>query len=966
MKLGIDIGSTTIKFALIENNKDILYTSYKRHFSKINENLIIGLEELKNKFPEIKNITIAITGSAGLGIAENIGISFTQEVFATKVATGELSPSTDVVIELGGEDAKILFLTNGLEVRMNGTCAGGTGAFIDQIASLLSITPEDMNNLAENAQIHYTIASRCGVFAKSDLQPLLNQGAKKEDLSASVFKSVVNQTITGLAQGREIQGNILYLGGPLTFMSKLRESFDDSLNVVGICPDNSLYYVAIGCAICAETSFNIDELINELNTCKSPTDMEVIEPLFKNDEDYQEFLERHKKSHVETFEKTDFTGNVHIGIDAGSTTIKVVAIDDDENIIFSSYQTNGGNPIPPIKSILEEFYSKNPDAHISSSSVTGYGEDMIKKAFNIDFGLVETIAHYTGAKKFNNNVDFVIDIGGQDMKCFKIENGVIDDIYLNEACSAGCGSFLQTFANILGYSVEEYAKIGLFADAPVDLGSRCTVFMNSSVKQAQKDGATPANISAGLSMSVVKNAIYKLLRASSQDLGENIVVQGGTFLNDAVLRSFEKELNTQVIRPNIAGIMGAYGSALYGKNKGLEKSTLITNLSNFTQKISQATCKLCSNQCALTINTFDDRRFIAGNRCEKPTMQNKDFDNKLNLFAYKRELLQEYMTTTVEKPIATIGIPFVLNMYDLLPFWSVFFGELGFNVIASGFSDTETYANGQHTIPSDTVCFPAKLVHGHIEKLLKEDIDAIFYPCMTYNINENRGDNHFNCPVVAYYPETVASNISEIRNIKFIYDYIGIHRPTDFTDKMHKILSSNFKSLSKKAVKNAVEKAFLERDIFLEKIRDKGVDIIINARKEKKEIVVLAGRPYHLDPKVNHNIDGLITSYDVAVISEDAICHLFTEDRKVNVLNQWTYHSRLYDSAKYMHDDMHFIQLVSFGCGIDSITTDEIRTILQKNNKIYTQLKIDEISNLGATKIRIRSLLSAIEQKRGL
>ncbi len=969
MKLGIDIGSTTIKLVLISEQNEVIYKSYERHHSKINEKLYACLSNMKSKFSNMAPIMVSITGSAGMGLADGLGIGFVQEVFATKVATNTLIPNADTVIELGGEDAKILFLSSGLEVRMNGTCAGGTGAFIDQIATLLGTTPEEMNVLAKSAEKIYSIASRCGVFAKSDIQPLLNQGAKKEDLSASIYQSVVNQTIIGLAQGRKITGNIIYLGGPLTFMSELRKCFEDTLHLTGTCPENSLYYVAIGAAICADTMIDIDQLIDRVSNYKSNPNFEKIEPLFKNQEEYNLFLERHAKSDVTIHLESDYSGDVHIGIDAGSTTIKVVAINETENIIFSRYQTNGGNPIPPIKAILEEFYLKNPKANILSAAVTGYGEDMIKNAFNIDFGLVETVAHYTAAKKFNQDVDFIIDIGGQDMKCFRIVDGAIDDIFLNEACSSGCGSFLQTFAHILGYNAEEYGELGLFADAPVDLGSRCTVFMNSSVKQAQKDGATMENISAGLSISVVKNVIYKLIRVSSaSELGQNIVVQGGTFLNNAVLRSFEKEIGGEVIRPNIAGVMGAYGVALYGKNKDLHQSSILglEELKNFIHNTSYINCKMCTNHCALTINTFDGmRKFIAGNRCDKPTKANRNFGNELNLYEYKRNLLEDYMNKTVPISRGKIGIPLVLNMYEMLPFWTTFFNELGFEVITSGFSDHETYLRGQDSIPSDTVCFPAKLIHGHIEKLLSKKVDAIFYPCMTYNINENRGDNHYNCPVVAYYPETVSNNISSIKKVEYIYDYIGLHRPKDFAVKIQAILGRHFNNISKKDIQNATHRAFAERELFLKKTREKGAEIIRIARENNQKIIVLAGRPYHLDPKVNHGIDRLINSYQVAIVTEDSICHLVKEKYEANVLNQWTYHARLYDAAKYIvtQHDMQMVQLVSFGCGVDAITTDEVKAILRDGNKIYTGLKIDEITNLGAIKIRIRSLIAAIEQK---
>ncbi len=969
MKLGIDIGSTTIKFAVLTEQNELLYKSYERHYSKITEKLLECLRDVKKKFPDISNLSVAITGSAGMGLAEDLNISFVQEVFATKVAADLLSPDTDVIIELGGEDAKILFLSSGLEVRMNGSCAGGTGAFIDQISTLLDISPDDMNDYAKQHQKLYPIASRCGVFAKSDIQPLLNQGAKKEDLCASIFYSVVGQTITGLAQGREIKGNVVYLGGPLTYMSELRKSFDNSLNLKGLCPKNSLNYVSIGCAICADTVIHIDDFIERLSNYRSEFRFNKTEPLFKDKAQYDAFKARHDKQTVEQNDDLTYSGDVFIGIDAGSTTIKVVVIDKNEHILFSEYKPNGGNPIPVIKHFLEKFYNDYPNVTIRSASVTGYGEDMIKNAFSLDFGLVETIAHYTAAKKFNKDVDFIIDIGGQDMKCFKISNGAIDDIFLNEACSSGCGSFLQSFASVLGYKPSSFAKLGLFANAPVDLGSRCTVFMNSSVKQAQKDGASVENISAGLSISVVKNAIYKVIRATkAEDLGQNIVVQGGTFLSNAVLRAFEKEIDGEVVRPNIAGIMGAYGAALYGKQRSKKASTILdlSSLKDFSHNVTHTHCKGCANNCALTINMFDGkRRYIAGNRCDIPTRTNQVRDQGLNLFEYKRVLLSRYFEKQIPNPKGKVGIPMVLNNYELLPFWSKFFETLGYEVVTTGFSNSETYLNGQHSIPSDTICFPAKLVHGHIEKLAKTNVDFIFYPCMSYNIDEKKGDNCYNCPVVAYYPETIANNVSAVKTLNFVYDYIGLHRPNDFTKKIYEILSNHIEGLDKRVVKLATKNAFCEHENFLLDIRKKAKEMIQQARDKGFQIIVVAGRPYHLDSKVNHGIDKLISTYNVAVITEDSISHLANGKTFVDVLNQWTYHARLYDAARYvaMQNDMQFVQLVSFGCGVDAVTTDEVRAILSRNKKIYTQLKIDEITNLGAAKIRIRSLLAAISKE---
>ncbi len=969
MRLGIDIGSTTVKLALIDNKNTLLYSSYDRHNSKVAEKLLECLTEIRALFSDLRHVKVAVTGSAGMGISEQLGINFVQEVFATKIAADTYAPDTDVIIELGGEDAKILFLSRGLEVRMNGTCAGGTGAFVDQIATLLCISPDEMDEQAKLATKTYPIASRCGVFAKSDIQPLLNQGASKADLSLSIFRSVVNQTITGLAQGREIAGNVLYLGGPLTFLSQLRSSFDSALSLTGRCPDNSLHYVSLGTALCADSTADLDVLTIKLKQQQGTCGFDKTDRLFEDEQQYRDFKNRHDANRVERSDKPDYDGEVFVGIDAGSTTIKIVVIDQNERILHSDYKNNGGNPIPPIKDFLNDFYAKHPKAKVRSAAVTGYGEDMIKAAFGIDFGLVETIAHYTAARKFNDKVDFIIDIGGQDIKCFKIANGVIDDIFLNEACSSGCGSFLQSFASVLGYEAEHFAKLGLFADSPVDLGSRCTVFMNSSVKQAQKDGASVENISAGLSISVVKNAIYKVIRAThASQLGENIVVQGGTFLSDAVLRAFEKEIGGQVIRPNIAGIMGAYGAALYGKGRAPKYSTLLDAkaLSAFEHKTVDIRCKGCANNCRLTVSTFDgNRRYVAGNRCDLPTRAADDKEERLNLYESKRQMLAQYGDTDRQGTKASIGLPMVLNMYEMLPFWHKLFTSLNFSVKTSGFSAEETYERGQHTIPSDTVCFPAKLVHGHIEQLMAKDIDAIFYPCMSYNIDEGRGDNHYNCPIVAYYPETVANNIPSVKKIDFIYDYLGLHRPKDFAKKMHALLNKHFGGFKLSQVQKAVELAFSEHSDFLRKVRCEAESIVEKARSKGNLIAVLAGRPYHLDSKVNHGIDKLINSYGVAVISEDGISHLTEESHHVAVLNQWTYHSRMYDAAKYIgtQSDMHLVQLVSFGCGVDAITTDEVRSILGRRNKIYTQLKIDEITNLGAAKIRIRSLLAAIEQE---
>lgn len=963
-KIGLDVGSTTIKCVVLDENNKILYSDYKRHYSHIKDNIISKLQELIDLKWIDEDCFLAISGSAGMGLAEGVKIPFVQEVYATRIAANTLIPGTDCIIELGGEDAKILFLTDGMEVRMNGSCAGGTGAFIDQMATLLNVDITEINGLALNHQKLYAIASRCGVFAKSDIQPLLNQGASKSDIAASIFNAVVNQTIGGLAQGREIKGNVAYLGGPLTFLSELKASFDTALNVQGICPENSLYYVAIGAALCAKEKIQIKEKLKDLQSYVNPATYAYNQPLFANNKELNEFRARHAKAHIDSLPLEGYDGKLYLGIDSGSTTLKFVLIDEDEQIRFEKYQPNKGNPVEVIHNIFIDLYEKYPNLNIAGSASTGYGEDLAKNAFNLDAGLVETMAHFRAAAKFKPNVDFIIDIGGQDIKCFKIENNAIANIFLNEACSSGCGSFLQTFANALGYEIEAFAKLGLMADKPVDLGSRCTVFMNSSVKQAQKDGATIENISAGLSISVVKNALYKVIRATtSAQLGKNIVVQGGTFHNEAVLRAFEKELNLNVVCPNISGLMGAYGAALYAKSLKLKHSTTITKeeLKGFSHKVQNFTCKGCNNNCLLSVNTFgsNQNKFISGNRCEKP-LAKKTTNKDSNLYEYIRNKLMSYEPVLGKR--GKLGIPLILNMYELWPFWYTFFTNLGFEVHHSGFSNEKLYTLGQHTIPSDTVCYPAKLVHGHIAKLQADGFDTIFYPCMSYNIDEKKGDNHFNCPIVAYYPQTIENNVKDVERIRFIHPFIGIHDKDIFEQKMKEHLKEF--NVSKKEIHKATSLAYKEYDAYLADLRNQADRIIHEARSNQKQIIVLAGRPYHVDPQVNHGIDKLINGFDVAVVTEESISHLVPKF-KVGVLNQWTYHARLYAAAKYCttQKDMNLVQLVSFGCGLDAVTTDECKSILENHNKIYTQIKIDEITNLGAVKIRLRSLFAALKQK---
>ncbi|WP_334089861.1 acyl-CoA dehydratase activase [Helicobacter typhlonius] len=988
LTLGIDIGSTTAKVALMDGD-EMLFQVYERHYSKVREKSI----EIVQKITDIigdRELKVAISGSAGFGICKATGIDFVQEVFATAGAVRHLVPDADAVIELGGEDAKIIFLTGGTEERMNGSCAGGTGAFIDQMVTLLAITPEEFDEISLKCQKIYPIASRCGVFAKTDVQPLLNQGVNKEDITASIFQAVVDQTITGLAQGRKIEGKILFLGGPLFYYKGLQERFAKTLKLDkehAIFPDFAQYAVAIGVSLQArnlEKTYTCASLIQTLESSKNAASTnKYLEPLFASQADYDTFIARHESASVKeididkayaanNYQKID----VYIGIDCGSTTTKLVMLDSDNAIIYQYYNSNQGNPVAVISSQLTYIYEHFGDKiNIKGSAVTGYGEELIKAAFNLDAGLVETMAHLKAAKYFNPKVDFIIDIGGQDMKCFYIKNQTIDSIMLNEACSSGCGSFIETFAKSMGYDIQSFSKLGLESKHPVELGSRCTVFMNSSVKEAQKEGASIEDISAGLSMSVVKNAIYKVIRArDADDLGKQIVVQGGTFLNNAVLRSFEKEIGREVIRPKISGLMGAFGAALYAKALGLEHSSTMNKeeLGQFKHTATASVCKICGNNCHLTINRFGEgKKFISGNRCDKP-LGIKKLLFLPNLYDYKLNKLKSLCAyENMDKSRLTkgkIGIPLGLNMYENLPFWHTLLSELGYEVIVSDVSTRKTFALGQHTIPSDTVCYPAKLLHGHIENLLKKGVNKIFYPCMSYSFagdekHKDSSTNNYNCPVVAYYPELLNANVDALREVKFFYPYFGLHKKDDFRKKGFEFFKKEL-GVDKKAFLQAVDKAYEVRNEWLSDIKEQGEKALHFARANKLKAIVLCGRPYHIDPEINHGIDKLINSLGLVVLSEDSVDHL-AEAGELHILNQWSYHSRLYNAAAFVSadDNLELVQLVSFGCGIDSITTDEVREILESHGKFYTQLKIDEISNLGAVKIRIRSLLGAMEEK---
>jgi len=970
MYIGIDIGSTTVKVVLVDTEGHIVSSDYRRHYSDVKTTTFTMVKNLTNNIQLDTDIQLAVTGSAGLGISKAKNLPFVQEVFATQLAMKAYLPEADVVIEIGGEDAKIIFISGGLEYRMNGSCAGGTGAFIDQMATLMDLSLDELDEKSINHDKIYTIASRCGVFAKSDIQPLLNQGASKNNIAASIHQAVVDQTVAGLAQGRIIKGKVAFLGGPLKFSKGLQNRFVESLKMDrsdALFPENAEYYVGLGAALYAknEDAISLGSLLDRLEAQDSVSgDIKSFEPLFESPEDYQLFKERHGKHDVPRLDINAYTGDAYLGIDAGSTTTKMVLLDENNNILYEFYDSNKGNPLDIVTRQLKELYQLTGDRiNIRSSAVVGYGEDLIRTAFSLDFGLVETVAHYTAAKHFNPNVSFILDIGGQDIKCFHIKEGAIDSIMLNEACSSGCGSFIETYAKALGYGVADFAKLAIDGTSPIDLGSRCTVFMNSSIKQAQKEGVSVENISAGLSISVIKNAIYKVIRANSADeLGKHIVVQGGTFYNDAVLRSFERELKRDVIRPSIAGLMGAFGAALYAKEMKNDASSIIESdqLTDFSYNTTNVTCNLCTNHCQLTVNKFNDgSKYISGNRCERPYTKGKKSVIP-NLFETKLKYLTSIKSKSFDQKI---GLPLGLNLYELLPFWITFFNEIGYEVVHSGISTRAIYTMGQHTIPSDTACYPAKLMHGHIEKLIDLGLKSIFYPCMTYNLDEKIGDNHYNCPVVAYYPELLDANVGRLGEVDYYRPYIGLHRPKDFTKKIYEYFKDKL-NITETMVKKATDKAYKAQAQYRTYIREEGQKAITYARENGLKMVVLSGRPYHIDPEINHGIDELIKSFNIVVLSEDAVAHL-VDKPQVNVLNQWTYHSRMYNAAKYVtkNKDMEFVQLVSFGCGTDAITTDEIRSILEKENKLYTQLKIDEINNLGAARIRIRSLIAASEAK---
>ncbi|GBF68173.1 chaperone protein DnaJ [Lawsonibacter asaccharolyticus] len=973
LRIGIDIGSTTVKVVVLDEQNKLLFRSYERHYSKTRERACETLKSISGQLSG-QRVKLVITGSAGLGVAKAAGLDFVQEVYATAAAVNTYIPDTDAVIELGGEDAKIIFFGGALEERMNGSCAGGTGAFIDQMATLMNVSVNELDSLSLKHEKIYPIASRCGVFAKSDIQPILNQGGRKEDVAASIFQAVVDQTVAGLTQGRELKGKIVFLGGPLHFLMGLRQRFVETLKLDGehaVFPEDGDCFAAMGAALCA-TDYEpvpFEDALKRLEESRETnTSADTMPPLFDTQEEYDAFLARHNASRPPEADIHTYAGPAWLGMDAGSTTTKLALITADGGLLYTYYHSNLGNPVSIVLEQLKKIYELCGDRiQIKGAAVTGYGEDLIKNAFSCDLGLVETVAHYKAAAHFNPDVDFIIDIGGQDMKCFKIRNGAVDSIMLNEACSSGCGSFIETFAKALGSNIADFSKMGLFAKKPVNLGSRCTVFMNSSVKQAQKDGASVEDISAGLSISIVKNAIYKVIRAASaDDLGQHIVVQGGTFLNDAVLRSFERELGREVTRPTIAGIMGAFGAALAARDLHLERSALLSSqdLEKFTHTAKPATCGLCTNHCSLTVNTFDGgRRFISGNRCSRPL--GEEPHHLPDLMRYKYQKLRALHGKGEGDGFrGRIGIPFGLNMYENLPFWFTFFTKLNFEVVLSPESSRKLYLKGQRTIPSDTVCYPAKLLHGHVEALVEAGVDAVWYPCMSYNNDEGIGDNHYNCPVVAYYPELIAANVPSLKQTRFLDPYVGLWRHKDFGKRIAQLMHQEF-GIPKKESAAAARAAYEAYEAYVHDVRATGKEYIDYARSHGLNIIVVCGRPYHIDPEINHGINDLITSFGFVLVTEDALSYLEGYAPR-KVLNQWTFQSRMYNAARYVctQPDMQVVQLVSFGCGTDAITTDEMRSILEDGDKLYTQLKIDDISNLGAVKIRIRSLMAAIDARK--
>ena len=1047
LRIGIDVGSTTVKFVALSDDDKILYADYQRHLADIRSTIIAvvekALNQLEKELPagDAQPLSIKVTGSGGFAVSQWLSIPFIQEVVAATTAVQKLIPQTDVAIELGGEDAKITYFSGGVEQRMNGTCAGGTGAFIDQMAALLETDAPGLNELAKGAETIYPIAARCGVFAKTDVQPLINEGARREDIAASIFQAVVSQTISGLACGKPIRGHVAFLGGPLHFLDQLRYRFIETLKLTPECtivPENSQLFVAAGAAFSAERSFSCVRAPGEnaafprlgafRDSLKTLVDAEMnevqrLEPLFKNESELEEFHRRHAAEMAASAELSSATGPVFLGLDSGSTTTKAVLIDTEGRILWRFYDVNAGNPVELAVKVLKDLYRQLPKSvYIARSVSTGYGEALFQAALGVDSGEVETIAHYRAADFFVPGVEFLLDIGGQDMKCLRMKDGAITSIQLNEACSSGCGSFLDNFARSLGMDVRDFSKKALLAERPVDLGSRCTVFMNSRVKQAQKEGATVADISAGLSYSVIKNALFKVIKLrKASEIGSKVVVQGGTFNNDAVLRAFEKIAGVNVFRPDVAGLMGAYGAALIALDQwrdlirpgvGDDEATFVPpeihsgistleQLESFSVELESRRCGKCSNNCLLTINTFSSgsgssrtsRRFVTGNRCERgaelgdsgnvidaSNARNTDSGSDTgyggdqrplpNLFSWKyKRLFNHYKPLkAADAPRGDVGIPRVLNMYENYPLWFTFFTELGFRVRLSPRSSHSVYELGLETIPSESVCYPGKIAHGHVTALLKDGVKFIFYPCAPYEITEDPGaGNHYNCPIVTSYPEVLRNNVEELRrddSVLFMNPFLPIYDKKRLAERLYEELGARF-SLSEEEVARAVDAAWKEQEQFRKDVSNAGEEALEEIIRRGANGIVLAGRPYHLDPEINHGIPELIAGLGLAVFTEDSIAHLGSIERPLRIVDQWTYHNRLYRAAAFTADfpSLELVQLTSFGCGLDAVTADQVDEIMRSRSRMYTLIKIDEGSNLGAVRIRIRSLIAAARER---
>ena len=979
-RAGIDIGSTTAKLVIIDEENKIIFGEYRRHRAQIREVLATLASEARECIGECA-LKVKITGSGALNLANSLGIGFVQEVVAVATALKSVAPQTDVAIELGGEDAKIIYFTGGLEERMNGVCAGGTGSFIDQMAALLQTDAEGLNREAQNYNMIYPIAARCGVFAKTDIQPLINEGATKADLAASIFQAVVNQTISGLACGKPIRGCVAFLGGPLHFLPELKKAFIRTLKLTPdkiVDPEQSHLFAAMGAALeaCEESAIEIDAFREKLTLdCGVTFEMPRLEPLFSDEEALEIFKQRHARAVLPKGKLESYVGNCYLGIDAGSTTTKLALIGESGELLFSYYTSNQGKPVDTAVSALKEMFSRLPEsAKIVRSCSTGYGEELFKAAFSLEEGEVETVAHCTAAKFFDPLVDCVLDIGGQDMKCIKLKKGEIDSILLNEACSSGCGSFIENFANSLGYSAEEFAREALFAKNPVDLGTRCTVFMNSNVKQAQKEGATVSEISAGLAYSVIKNALFKVIKLSdASDLGSHVVLQGGTFYNPAVLRAFEKITGVEATCPDISGLMGAFGAALIARERycGQEPTILSADeIASLTYTTTSRRCGGCTNNCMLTFNKFSGgRTHLSGNGCERGSGSTKGVRSAPNMFAYKLKRIFGYEPLDPESaPRGVIGIPRVLNMYENYPFWATFFKELGFSVMLSPLSDRKIYELGMESIPSESECYPAKLSHGHVEWLIRKGAKQIFHPCVFFEKQETpKAQNHFNCPIVVAYPENLKNNVEAITigDVDYVRPFIAFTSEATISERMVRVCREKW-GIPASEVKAAVSRAWEEQERAKQDIRDEGARLLSEMRKSGGFGIVLAGRPYHVDPEINHGIPELIAAYGLTVFSEDSLPIDFEPTRPLRVVDQWVYHSRLYGAAEFIRscEDLEMIQLNSFGCGLDAVTTDQVNEILEGAGKLYTVLKIDEVNNLGAVRIRIRSLMAAMKMRK--